>query len=512
MKKLLALSLCAALLLTGCGKPQETTPSESIPETTPPEVTETVKDVTGPVVEIRLDGQKVTIAGDAQGVYTSRDIIYYENRTEYESGFPYGEGEDWQRHSWEEAAAHLVVNITVPGTYRLSGKLDKGQIRIDLGEDAYADPEAVVNLILDGAEITSTVAPAVLFQNVYECGSGRSGKKARPDVDTTAAGANLILAENSRNILNGSHVAKIYADQEGEEKLWKQDGALYSRMSMNVYGPGALEIHADNEGLGTELHLSIFGGDIRIHSGNDGINTNADDLSVTAIHGGTLRISAGLRQEGDGIDSNGYLVIYGGTVIAAAHPASDFGLDSDLGSFIHGGTVVALGAPMDWPENDSRQVTMNLQFADMQTGDIRITREDGTEIFAFNPAQDEVIGTNSRGYLSAVISCPGFRGGEGYHVFVGGAQMAYTHTDVWMGPGSQRPGPGIGLPEDRDPGDMPEPPEGDFTLPPPPSEGMEPVPQGTAPQAPPGEQQENANIRFVLQDEANFFSGLFPIS
>jgi hypothetical protein len=338
-------------------------------------------------------------------------------------------------------------------------------------------------------------------------------------VDTTAAGANLILAEGSENIVYGSHVAKIYKDKEGEKKLWKQDGAIYSYMSMNVWGPGALDIYADNEGMDTELHLTIWDGDITIRSGNDGINTNADGVSVTAIHGGNLRITAGLGEEGDGIDSNGYLVIYGGNVVASAHPASDAGLDSDLGSFIHGGTVVALGAAMDWAESDSAQVTMNLQFAQMQTGEIRITREDGSEVFSFNPAKDEVIGMDTRSYQGAIISCPGFRLGEGYHVFVGGAQMGYLGTDMMLRPGEtdgpgngQRPeggpqfpgGPGGQTP----PGDMPQPPEGDFTIPPQPPEGTAPaMPQGTAPE---GTHSVSIKLKtvFLLEKNVNFFYGL----
>lgn len=534
MKKVLALALSAALLLSGCGQASQTTPSDVIPETTVPEATEVVKPITGSVVDIRLNGQDVTVSGDTQGVVTSRDIIYYENRTEYESGFPYGDGEEWEMHSREEAAEHLVVNITAPGTYRLSGKLDKGQIRIDLGEDAYADPNAVVDLILDGVDITCTVGPAILFRNVYECDGSWSADTAKPNVDTSAAGANLILAENSKNIVNGSHVAKIYKDAEGEKKLVKQDGAVYSYMSMNVYGPGSMTINADNEGLDTELHLTIFGGDIAIRAGNDGINTNEDGVSVTAIHGGTLRILAGLAEEGDGIDSNGYLVIYGGTVISSAHPAADAGLDSDLGSFIHGGTVIALGSAMDWAESDSGQVTMNLQFAQAMSGDIRITHEDGTEIFSFDPASDPVLGVTPRNYQGVIVSCPQLQVGEGYHVFVGGVQMAYTGTDVMMGPGGFGPGGqppegGFGIPGDRE--DMPDPPEGEFTIPPQPPEDMDPMPQGTPPQdgppqdgAPqdgppqnppggfgtPGQQQGDPQTLFLMVDAVNFFTGLIP--
>lgn len=53
-------------------------------------------------------------------------------------------------------------------------------------------------------------------------------------------------------------------------------------------GTGVLNINAENEGLDSELHLTINGGIININSGNDGINTNEDGVSVTTINGGTV--------------------------------------------------------------------------------------------------------------------------------------------------------------------------------------------------------------------------------
>ena len=200
-----------------------------------------------------------------------------------------------EAHTAEEAVAHTVVTITQPGTYRLSGTLSAGQVAVDLGEDAEEDPDAVVTLILDGVDITCTVAPAVIFYNVYECGS-KDTETASPTVDTSAAGANVLLADGSVNTVTGSHMARIY--KEGtDKKLHKYDGAFYSKMSMNVDGEsdesGTLNIIADNEGLDSELHLTINGGSIFITAQNDGINTNEDGVSVTTINGGRLSINAG---------------------------------------------------------------------------------------------------------------------------------------------------------------------------------------------------------------------------
>ena len=401
--------------------------------------------------------------GETAGVYTANDVVYYEDRDTYDSGNPYGEGGADERHTAEEAAAVTVLHITEPGTYRLSGTLSNGQIAVDLGEDAKDDPDAVVTLILDGVDVSNGVAPAVVFYNVYECDGDWSTETATSDVDTSAAGANVVIADGTVNNVTGSHVARIYKDNDKQKKLWKIDGAFYSFMSMNVdgedEGTGVLNITADNEGLDTELHLAVNGGNINIFSNDDGINTNEDGVSVTTINGGSLHILAGLGDEGDGVDSNGWLVVNGGTVVALANPASDSGLDSDMGSYINGGTVVALGSTMDWAESESGQVTMNLQFASSKSaGDaIVLTDAEGDVVFAFDPSEDEVAGERIRSYTGAIVSCANLEVGQSYQLYIGGvvtgeevqgvydvstvtgytdgALQSYTGTDVTMGPG-----------------------------------------------------------------------------
>lgn len=415
-------------------------------------------------IQLSDDGIKVNdeaVTNDStQAVYVANDIVYYEEGYD----FTYGEGSDKDAHSKEEANAHIVVHITKPGVYSVSGTLSKGQIAVDLGEEAEEDPEAVVTLILNGVDITCEVAPAVIFYNVYECGSTDT-ENASEDVDTTTAGANVVIADGTTNTVNGSYVARIYkpdsvvlnddgTEVEDAKKLHKYDGAFYSKMSMNIFGDkentGILNINAENEGLDSELHLTINGGNINIVSGNDGINTNEDGVSVTTINNGVLSILVdGSTGEGDGIDSNGWLVINGGTVITSAcADSADAGIDSDMGIHINGGTVMASGHMLDRIEDGGQNYAV-FNFAQMQDGkeSILLKDEAGNVVMEYLPQ-------NSFSVL--IFSAPKLKAGT-YTLWCDEKQLAGTNGDFMMGgPADDGMKPGDGQ---RPEGERPEIPE-----------------------------------------------------
>lgn len=427
MKRLLPLILICCLLL-GCAPAPELPPATEGPATVPTEEALTqipFQSRFHKETVIKLSDAGIDVKGpNSLFVYTSNDILYYADMDVYESGNPFGEGAEADKHSREEAGAHTVVNIMAPGRYRISGKLSAGQIRVGLGEKAEEDPDAVVELILEDADITCTVAPAILFYQVYECDGERKKSNATPDVDTADTGANLIL--EGENFISGSYVAKIYKDKPGEKTLWKQDGAIYSYMSMNVFGPGKLTLEAENEGIGSKMHITVNGGDIAIAAKNDGINANKDEVSVVTVNGGRLHIQGGLGAEGDGIDSNGYLVIREGHVFAAANPAGDGGLDSVLGTLIHGGTVVALGADKDWAAFDSRQVTMNLLFEGYESGCITLTQTNGAPVLSY---EGEAV---ARQYRGVILSCPSLEQGHTYHLYLDDLPMVHSGPEFTL--------------------------------------------------------------------------------
>ena len=387
-------------------------------------------------INISLSDDSILVNGDeivsfdeyiAGKVYLSNDVIYYEDKDVYESGNPYGAGMDSDKHTVEEAGDVKVINIVKAGTYRISGKLSQGQIRVDLGEGSYKDKNAVVKIILDNVDINCSIAPAILFLNVYECDFLRDTNNATEKVDTADAGANIIIADNSENNLNGGYVAKIYKDKTGLKKKWKQEGTIESRMSINIDSEeddsGCLNINAAMEGISSDMHVTINGGNINITAFNDGINASNDLLSVVTINGGNIRIIGGTMEDGgDGIDSNGWIVVNGGIAVSAAHPHTDSGVDNEEGCYINGGTFISFGGTLNWPEQESLGTTFNIQFIDGVPTDkaFIITDTEGKVLFCYDPSKDDIINKYVRNSKGVIISKPGFNIGEYYHLYIGG--------------------------------------------------------------------------------------------
>lgn len=390
---------------------------------------------------IALSDQGITVNGgpETDTVFTSHDIIYYEDRDTYPSGNAYGAGTLQERHSAQEAAAHTVVNITAPGTYRITGTLSAGQIRVDLGEDAFYDPKAVVTLILSDADITCSVAPAILFLNTFECDNHWKARAIpATSADTTHAGANLFI--EGSNKIQGSHVAKVFKDKSKPKKLWKQDGAIESCMSMNIDGPGYLGLTGDLEGLSAALHLTIRGGDITIRAGDDGINASEEGISILTINGGFLRILSGLGSEGDGIDSNGTMIINDGTIITWSNP-SDSPLDGNK-IYLNGGTVIGLGADEDLIHGDSGQTTLYLtgyHFPAFESS-IVVTDEDRNVLLAYDPAKDDFFSQDLRSYNAAILSCPRFSKDRSYLILMASTLSGAETHGVYLAPVLTDPG------------------------------------------------------------------------
>ncbi len=307
--------------------------------------------------------------------------------------------------------SNRVVTITAAGTYRISGTATDAQIAVCAGAEDH------ITLILDGIDITCRTAPAIAVFTAKD-----------PRVAGEYA-VTLVLAEGSENVVTGSHTKRIV------ETDVKMDGAISSLVSLGIEGSGVLRVDADNEGIEVKYgHLTINGGKLNIQAGDDPINVSEDNVGVLTMNAGYVfsavkNIAGG---EGDGIDSNGYIVFNGGTAINLAHPTSmDSGIDSDMGSRINGGVIVGAGNMYDPIEADSEQLFMMLEFAESTDDLLVVTDAAGDPIFAYDFPYD---------YMYIAFSTPDLKEGETYHVYLGGEIVGEEENGLYTTITSYTPG------------------------------------------------------------------------
>ena len=163
--------------------------------------------------------------------------------------------------------------------------------------------------------------------------------------------------------------ATVQADNEDLQDgdpyyFYKASGAISSDIDLYFQGEGYLKVTSKNkEGIETKGNLTFSGGtgDYEIYAEDDCLNTTTalgdnvrNDLTIDV--NSLVAIVSEDGDEGDAIDSNGKLIINGGTIYAFAHPSSpDAGLDSGNGTYINGGTIIATGNMTDAISSESKQ-------------------------------------------------------------------------------------------------------------------------------------------------------------
>lgn len=229
--------------------------------------------------------------------------------------------------------AGTVVSIIEPGTYRISGTLPDGDLRVDTPYDS----QAVTRVILDNVHITSHFGAAL---NI--------GHNTQNDVI-------VYLVEDSINYLSeDSTTPAVYNDQRA---------TLYANGNLAITGLGTLVVTANTEdAIVTTQGLLIRGdGTIQTKSPGDGICSKHIELlgenapkstNFIAITGGSLIIGAGsdgLCTEADDISGTGYIAIrdvqrdpYLHTTIDIT--ASSDGIDAINDFVIDGGQVTIRAA------------------------------------------------------------------------------------------------------------------------------------------------------------------------
>lgn len=289
------------------------------------------------------------------------------------------------------------LSITGPGHYTLSGSCSDGSVTVKKGVTG-------VQLTLDGLDLTSAqTAPLVCAKSsqvtievaegtentlsdteqnndevhtdnldaenavikckdgsqVALCGTGtlnivskgKNGIKSGMTTETegeawmTIDGLTLNITASVNDAINAEEKLDVLG---GKITISAADDAIHCDRTLNIGASGTvgptIQIDKCYEGL-EGADLTVFSGDITIHSEDDGINAANSDLTgypfTLTIAGGKVLIDT---TAGDGIDSNGTLTITGGNVqVYGTSNGDNAPLDTDGAFTITGGTVLALG-------------------------------------------------------------------------------------------------------------------------------------------------------------------------
>ena len=150
---------------------------------------------------------------------------------------------------------------------------------------------------------------------------------------TLKAGKDGLHAENSDDETKGS----VYI-ADGSFAITVADDAIHAETLLQIDG-GSFVITAA-EGL-EATYIRINGGDIQIAASDDGVNAARKSSVYTPafeMNGGTLTIKMGAGDK-DGIDSNGNIIVNGGTINVTGNSTFDY----DGTAQFNGGTIIVNG-------------------------------------------------------------------------------------------------------------------------------------------------------------------------
>ena len=396
-----------------------------------------------------------------------------------------------------------TVTITAGGTYVLSGELD-GQVVVDTADEdvvalvldganisnsssaaiAVLNAEDVVVSLSGSNSVSSTGADeeanAALFSDADFTISGdgsltvtstqndsltikdgtvsvdAGGDAVKSDEDEDETSGYVHIAGGTIDLVAGDDGVQAQTDivmTGGETTLSATDDGLKAEVHI-VVAEGTTTVSNSYEGI-EAYYITVEGGTLNVAASDDGINATtgtstttdvggieeADDGAMIAVTGGEITVNS----EGDGMDSNGSIMITGGISTVFGSPEDREGaLDANGSVVVNGGTVLAVGMTgmATSPDADSVQGWLSAAL-DQSYGvgeSVQLLDESGAVIAEF---------TSVKTFQSVVLSSADVTEGSTYTVTVGGQTTGTATAGVeavgsmsgpgGMGGGAPRP-------------------------------------------------------------------------
>jgi hypothetical protein len=249
--------------------------------------------------------------------------------------------------------------------------------------------------------------------------------------DTESSSAKALKATGDIAITNGDfqidsaddaiHSNANIAIMGGKYSVTSGDDGIHADTSLSISN-GTIQVSKSYEGL-ESADIAISGGEIHVVTSDDGVNVgggNDGSGSGNGTTNGMLSISGGyiyVDSMGDGLDSNGSMVMSGGTAIVNGPTENNNGPLDYNGTFEQsGGTLIAAGSAgmAQAPSDDSSQRAVMMTFpGTLEAGTlVTLTDSSGTAVASFQPAKT---------FSSIVISSPDLKSGEEYTISTGGS-------------------------------------------------------------------------------------------
>jgi len=294
-------------------------------------------------------------------------------------------------------------------------------------------------------------------------------------VNVQSPESHLYIASGIVDIESGGAALKCASDmyiEGGSFTLDSQADGLHSGGSVTVTG-GSLELRAGDDGIHADsavtisggsilisecyegieaLTIDISGGEIELYPTDDGLNANGgfsfapgpgmfmqrvsgtDETanSDTWIHisGGSITVVNANARDADGLDSNGDILISGGTIrvslnASGSNDAIDYGSESGGSCIVTGGELVACGssAMAEGFSDSSTQcaVLYNLGYSAEAGSTVTVKDAAGREILSY---------TVPCAFSSVSLSSPEMKVGETYTITVGDKEQEITPDSV----------------------------------------------------------------------------------
>jgi hypothetical protein len=285
-------------------------------------------------IEVVKDGvqvnDSVSIVDSTMVIIANNDGIQVENDENTDKGYVYLENSNLTLITGEDAInASNYVEI-ISGDYNIDSALDGIQA------------ENYINII-DGNFNIKTGGGYQGVLNEITVGEGSGGAVSETDKLTDSMKA---IKANDITVTDGDFVISCYEDgfnanndiiiNGGNILINAGDEAITAQNEL-IINDGIISIENGYEGL-EAVYITINGGDITINVYDDGIN-GGESYSVVTIAGGNLKVTC----QGDGLDSNGDMVISGGYIIldvTAIYSGGDGNVDVTGTLTYTGGTIV----------------------------------------------------------------------------------------------------------------------------------------------------------------------------